>query len=654
MDNCHAFDTFFGKICESKDNEWYLNESTSSYIKFLERKVSILEDIVNTTNLIAELNSTIASNQSVVVTSTDKGVQTDYASSNQANIEYDCIQNVPCSFMVTDTDGVVELSESLISLNIDGAGKEISVNPWENSFYDRISSASSLDASTECPMASASSSPTCLPKEDNFHDNVSLVPSMSSNSNIHGSKTSLHVSRISSVKNSLTDLRPMDHTPVELIEDAPFSKFSINMLLRELEFSHKFDNRSAVYFGEFDYKYHGGNHNARDIPPQSYLSSITSYLDVLFPAYEYNSALVHLYSSGKDYIPLHCDDEDSIADDSYIITVSLGASRVLQVRDISSNDVVARIKVKHGDVFAMSKASQMLYAHEIVPDSSISDPRVSITFRLIKGRKASSNEDDLSAEKEYDAPHKEMSPRPLLRPTSTPIDSDLDSNESGYVPYPSVPEKSPPKQYFSINKSHLVNHRSPPHKSENQQIDTIYISSSMFRDLDPSLLSSSKQSAEVFFYPGANSTQMIQRLTQDPKFKNLEKKLVTKVFLLTGTNYVDPISSGLFKMDSAKQGINSICFRLWEIFTNAKLHIVNILPRVMKAKNKIVDELNDFIRHICRTHGLFFIDTELRNRLFSNGSIRKDFYFRSRFDDVHLNRAGVARLGKHLKYFAHL
>ena len=107
-------------------------------------------------------------------------------------------------------------------------------------------------------------------------------------------------------------------------------------------------------------------------------------------------------------------------------------------------------------------------------------------------------------------------------------------------------------------------------------------------------------------------------------------------------------------MDTAKRGINYICFRLWDIFMNAKLHIVNILPRVTKVKNDIVCELNNFIKQICCMHGLFFVDTELRNKLFSIDGKRKNFYFKNNFDDVHLNKPGIARLGKHLKYLAHL
>jgi hypothetical protein len=63
--------------------------------------------------------------------------------------------------------------------------------------------------------------------------------------------------------------------------------------------------------------------------------------------------------------------------------------------------------------------------------------------------------------------------------------------------------------------------------------------------------------------------------------------------------------------------------------------------------------LNNTIKEICRRHGLSFIDTEHDVTLFSVKGFRKSSYFRCGFDDVHLNRAGILRLAKHLKFLAH-
>ena len=93
--------------------------------------------------------------------------------------------------------------------------------------------------------------------------------------------------------------------------------------------------------------------------------------------------------------------------------------------------------------------------------------------------------------------------------------------------------------------------------------------------------------------------------------------------------------------------------KLWDIFINAKLHVINILPRVDKRKNMTINMLNNTIMEICKRHGLSFIDTEHDVKLFSVNGFRRSSYFRRGLDDVHLNKDGILRLGKHLKFLAH-
>ena len=590
---------------------------TVAYVKLLERKVSILEDVVNTTHTLAALNcSTISNcdvNQLCVTESVTVGVQTDFDCTNQLDVEYDCLHDVPQSFLVTDSDGVIEMPESLLSINVNGFENAEPINPWENNFYENISS--------DCDDFST------------IGDFSSICDDVSSNTDLSDFLYNLGSGVCDDMSSATTQIANSGETcnsdivPIQPMNDSPFHKFSLETLLNELDFSHKFHNRSAIYFGEFDYNYNGGHHKAKDIPPQSYLASITSYLDVLYPSYEYNSALVNYYQSGEDYIPLHSDDEDSIEDESYIMTVSLGTTRVLQVREISSSNVVQTLELKHGDVYTMSKKSQKLFAHEIVRDPLIQDHRVSITFRLIKK----------TVEPEgFNVPFSEDKQPAVLR-SNSPILSDFDSDASGHVPFPSIPSNEPSKKL----RNNVMHSSLPPSASSGKQVDTVYISSSMFRHLNPSLLSSANQTARVFFYPGANSTQMFERLMNDPEFRKLNKDSVRKVFLLTGTNYVDPISSGYRDIESAKRGIEFILFRLWEIFTSAKLHVINILPRESKSKNDIIYELNSYIWKICCTHGLSFINTEFENRLFSSRGIRKNSYFKKNHnDDVQTGEAG--------------
>ena len=86
---------------------------------------------------------------------------------------------------------------------------------------------------------------------------------------------------------------------------------------------------------------------------------------------------------------------------------------------------------------------------------------------------------------------------------------------------------------------------------------------------------------------------------------------------------------------------------------NAKLSVINLLPRVDRHKNATINILNNAIKEMCRMHGHSFVDTESKVKLFSNNGHRKSAFFRQGFDDVHLNKSGISRLGKHLKYIAH-
>ena len=58
---------------------------------------------------------------------------------------------------------------------------------------------------------------------------------------------------------------------------------------------------------------------------------------------------------------------------------------------------------------------------------------------------------------------------------------------------------------------------SPHTPSTSRTVDTLYISSSMFRYMNATKLSTKQQKADVlFFYPGADASQMMLRAFQDP------------------------------------------------------------------------------------------------------------------------------------------
>ena len=165
-------------------------------------------------------------------------------------------------------------------------------------------------------------------------------------------------------------------------------------------------------------------------------------------------------------------------------------------------------------------------------------------------------------------------------------------------------------------------------------------------------MSSLDQNATVLFYPGADASEMLDRMWNDPKFKALNVHAITKIFLLTGSNNIDDIYSGKTQLQNGLHDISRLINSLRSHFGSAKINSINILPRFTKGKNDIVTELNRGISNICIKYGLNFIDT---GNLFTDsyGKRRSQFFSKNGRDNVHLSVTGMSRFAKHLKFMAH-
>lgn len=140
--------------------------------------------------------------------------------------------------------------------------------------------------------------------------------------------------------------------------------------------------RSVTYFGEHDYRYSGKVHEATE-PPAS-IGNVMALINQQFPNKKVNSCLVTRYVDGNEHCPPHHDDEDEIAPESYIYTLSLGADRHMVFERPSDPDSnKTSLLLPHGSLLVFSRLSQCVYKHSIPCDPSISTTRYSLTFRYI-------------------------------------------------------------------------------------------------------------------------------------------------------------------------------------------------------------------------------------------------------------------------------
>ena len=185
--------------------------------------------------------------------------------------------------------------------------------------------------------------------------------------------------------NELEHLESNPHIPyLKYTNCTEFTKQDYFKLVDEtVDFNYRLNGRDIAYYGDYDYRYTGAKHTARPISGCVVLDDISKQIATMFPVFKFNSVLVLKYPNGASKCPAHSDDESSIAPDSLILSLSLGAQRSMNVRrkmEFVSDSFV----LNAGDILIMSKAIQSNYDHAIPESGEDAGARISLTFRLIQ------------------------------------------------------------------------------------------------------------------------------------------------------------------------------------------------------------------------------------------------------------------------------
>lgn len=543
---------------------------------------------------------------------------------------------------------------------------------------------------------------------------------------------------------------------------APFYLFNVSHLDASTNGYKTLGTRSVVYYGDFDYSYSSTTHKARKFEENQYLMHILSYIQIVLPEYQFNSAMIHKYIDGSSHIPHHSDDEDNIVEESDIITISLGETRTMEFKNKFSKETIAT-ELVHGEILSMSKKSQRTFSHAIHPERE-KETRMSITLRLIKAPRSTNVQtvdailtsptptplpvapqpnvslpvvtqandststvtrflNDLSSHQQAahvpetnirherqtqaqrvrlpnhleadgyqdfssqpnpriqgwrNAPpagytQQQYNTRQVYSPNSATHNTQLNQNNSeftwyreGYQPNRNTIQPVNNTQFPSEQlhpSRHNFQHRNGPFIpfNRNCQEDVVFISSSMFADLDPSKLTTPEMKAHVHYYRGADSERMLEKLRYDANIQRLSReKKVRKVFLLTGTNNVDQVCNNRQALSSACSSIDNIIGYVQQLFPQATTSIISILPRALRNRQNVIDQINRHIMQACSREiagRLTYIDT-YDARLFTlpSGTRKSELFkytYRNDTDNVHLNNYGIVKLGAYLKYLAH-
>ena len=183
------------------------------------------------------------------------------------------------------------------------------------------------------------------------------------------------------------ELPELDHSVCRLYDDI-FKDLSVTGILAQISCNKaESHGRKTAYFGNTCYTYGRVTHEPAPYPSCALFETLLEGMKALVPEFSYDNytCLVTHYPDGKSQIPLHCDDEQQIVENSVIYTVSVGANRHLTLQNQVGLLNEATVEVKHGSVYSMSRESQSTWKHGMLPQDG-AEPRISFGFRQLRPR----------------------------------------------------------------------------------------------------------------------------------------------------------------------------------------------------------------------------------------------------------------------------
>ena len=140
----------------------------------------------------------------------------------------------------------------------------------------------------------------------------------------------------------------------------------------------------VVSFGE-QYDYNGSVlRKSAELPPviKKLITTVSNeYPDAEVPT----QCLINKYEGIEAYLPVHSDDESTIAPGSLIFTLTIGDTGEVKFIDRQSGKE-HMISAKNNGIYVMTKQSQSFWTHQIDKSTTFTGVRYSITLRAVHQR----------------------------------------------------------------------------------------------------------------------------------------------------------------------------------------------------------------------------------------------------------------------------
>lgn len=97
-----------------------------------------------------------------------------------------------------------------------------------------------------------------------------------------------------------------------------------------------------------------------------------------------NAVLCNLYENGERYISQHSDNEKDLLPGSTICGLSLGATRHFDLIAKDKSEPRFRQDLVSGSMIIMGDGTQKHYTHGVPVEKKVRNPRINLTFRVIR------------------------------------------------------------------------------------------------------------------------------------------------------------------------------------------------------------------------------------------------------------------------------
>ncbi len=145
---------------------------------------------------------------------------------------------------------------------------------------------------------------------------------------------------------------------------------------------HIITKRKVAWYGDVDYHYTYSRRTKTALPWTQELLELKSIVEAKVGV-SFNSCLLNLYHSGDEGVAWHSDDEYTLDGQASIASLSFGAQRKFSLKHKSSKETIS-LELEAGSLLIMKGETQTHWLHSVPKTTKVSEPRINLTFRVIK------------------------------------------------------------------------------------------------------------------------------------------------------------------------------------------------------------------------------------------------------------------------------